>query len=112
MSTSSTPSFENDLAVATAKPRARRPSLWKVVVLNDDFTPMDFVVVMLIEVFSMERKRAERVMLDIHEKGRAIAGTYPKDVADLKVQVVEAAAKVFNHPLLLELEKVEGSDEG
>ena len=72
---------------------------------------MDFVVVVLMDVFGLERKKAIQVMMEVHVRGRAVAGVYPKDVANLKLKMVENLCQAFQHPLLLELEKVEGPEE-
>lgn len=102
---------ESDLAVAPAKPAVRRPSLWQVVVLNDDFTPMDFVTMVLMEVFNMSSAKAERVMLEIHHQGRSVAGVYSHEVAKAKSKIVEHVASANGFPLLTVLERVPGPDE-
>lgn len=103
---------DSDLAilVAPAEPIARRPSMWQVVLLNDDFTAMEFVVVVLIEIFGMSRKKAEALMMDIHNNGRGIAGIYSHEVAQMKHREVESASEAFGQPLKAVLEKAPGAD--
>lgn len=108
MSNHSLPGQDSDdsLAVAPAKPEYRRPSLWQVVMLNDDFTPMDFVIMVLVEVYDLDVAKAVAYMLEVHEKGRSIVGTYPKEIADLKVSDTHALAEQYGHPLKVVLERV------
>ena len=102
---------DGDLMVAPAKPALRRPSLWQVVLHNDDFTPMDFVVIVLMEIFEMPRKKAEAVMMDIHHKGKGIAGVYSHEIAQTKHLWLQQVAQSEGHPLLSVLERVPGPDE-
>lgn len=75
------------------------PSLYKVILLNDDYTPMDFVIQVLMEIFSKGHEEAHQLCMDVHEKGRGIAGTYSKEVAEQKVYECNAVAKNYKHPL-------------
>lgn len=75
------------------------PPMWQVVLLNDDFTPMDFVVMVLQTFFGLENESATRVMLKVHTEGRGICGVYPKDVAATKVSDVTRCARQHQHPL-------------
>ncbi|GHU36763.1 ATP-dependent Clp protease adapter protein ClpS [Betaproteobacteria bacterium] len=75
------------------------PPLYTVVLLNDDFTPMDFVVHVLQKFFSMSREQATQIMLKVHLEGRGVCGTYPRDVADTKVKQVSNFARENQHPL-------------
>lgn len=102
---------DSDVMVAPAKPELRRPSLWQIVLINDDFTPMDFVVIVLREIFDMPRRKAEMVMLDIHNKGRGVAGVYSHEVAKSKLSLLERVSQAEGHPLLAVLERVPGSDQ-
>ncbi len=95
----------SDIAVETAKPQLKSPSFYQVVVLNDDYTPMDFVVEVLEQFFAMTIEQATQVMLDIHHKGQAVAGVYPKDIAETKAQQVSEFARANEHPLLCRVEK-------
>ena len=96
---------EGDVALQTAKPQLKEPSFFQVILLNDDYTPMDFVVEVLEQFFSMSIEQATQVMLAIHHQGQAIAGTYPKDIAETKAQQVIDFARTNEHPLLCRVEK-------
>lgn len=93
------------LAVQTAKPQLKQPSMYQVLLLNDDYTPMDFVVEVLEDFFGMNREQATHVMLQIHHQGKAVAGIYPKDIAETKAHQVIEYAKVNEHPLMCQVEK-------
>ena len=80
------------------------PKLYQVVMLNDDFTPMEFVVLVLQEYFLHDLETATQIMLKIHHEGRGICGVYSKDIAATKVELVQAAAKRAGHPLQCTLE--------
>lgn len=94
-----------DLAVEEARPRVKKPPLFRVVLLNDDYTPMDFVVDVLESIFGMQRMRATQVMLEIHMKGKGICGVYNFEVAETKVAQVMGIAKQHQHPLLCTMEE-------
>jgi ATP-dependent Clp protease adaptor protein ClpS len=94
------------LAVAPAKPKLQQPPQFKVVMLNDDFTPMEFVVQVLQQFFSHSREKAVQIMLVVHQKGRATAGIYPAEIAETKTAQANAYARKNQHPLLTVLEKV------
>jgi ATP-dependent Clp protease adaptor protein ClpS len=85
--------------------RAKPPSLFNVVLLNDDFTPMEFVVQVLQKFFGLEREAATRVMLKVHTEGRGICGVYPRDVAATKVERVSTYARQHQHPLQCVMEE-------
>lgn len=95
---------QSDLAV---KPRARtqRPPLYKVLMLNDDFTPMEFVVHVLERLFSMTRAQAVEIMLTVHKKGVAVVGVFSHEVAETKVAQVMELARRQQHPLQCTMEK-------
>lgn len=82
------------------------PKLYQVVMLNDDFTPMEFVVSVLEKFFCMERSKATTVMLDVHTKGSAVCGLYTKEVAETKISQVSDYAKVQEYPLNCCMESV------
>ena len=84
--------------------RVEPPRLYQVVMLNDDFTPMEFVVVVLQEFFQRDLETATQIMLQIHTEGRGVCGVYTKDVAATKVELVLAAARRAGHPLQCILE--------
>ena len=94
-----------DLAVEEALPKLKRPSLYRVVLINDDFTPMEFVVEILESVFAMERNRATRVMLEVHTKGKGICGVFTYEIAETKVAQVMGVAQQQQHPLLCTMEE-------
>jgi ATP-dependent Clp protease adaptor protein ClpS len=81
------------------------PPLFKVLLLNDDFTPMDFVIVILQKFFGMDRERATRVMLQVHKEGMGVCGVFPKDVAATKVEQVVSFARQHQHPLACVMEE-------
>ncbi len=98
------PDFDDDIAVQEAQPRLKQPPLYKVVLLNDDYTPMEFVVHVLEKFFNMQRELAVHVMLDIHTKGKGICGTYSRDIAETKVTQVNEYSRENEHPLLCTME--------
>ena len=109
------PSREGDeggLAVAPAKPKLKRPPLYRVVLLNDDYTPMEFVVEVLEHFFSMNREKATQVMLAVHTQGKGVCGIYPRDIAETKAEQVNQAARDNGHPLLCEVEPSQDESEG
>src|SRR6476661_2110756 len=87
------------------KVRTKPPPLFKVLLLNDDYTPMDFVVVVLQTVFAMTRERATQVMLQVHREGMGVCGTYTKEVATAKVEQVIDIARKHQHPLQCTMEE-------
>ncbi len=94
-----------DLEVAEARPELMEPPLYRVVLLNDDYTPMDFVVNILESIFGMERTRATQVMLEVHTKGKGVCGVYNFEIAETKVAQVMGIAKQHQHPLLCTMEE-------
>ncbi|MFT4769447.1 MAG: ATP-dependent Clp protease adaptor protein ClpS [Glaciecola sp.] len=95
------------LALQDAKPKLKRPSLYKVVLLNDDYTPMEFVVEVLEVFFKMNREQATQVMLAVHTQGKGVCGIYTKDIAETKSAQVNQYARDHQHPLLCEIEASE-----
>jgi len=97
---------EGDGAVVAEKQEAKTapPPMFQVVMLNDDFTPMEFVVMVLQEYFSRDLETSTQIMLKIHHEGRGVCGVYTKDVAATKVELVLAAARRAGHPLQCILE--------
>lgn len=92
------------LAVETAKPKLKPPPLYRVILLNDDYTPMDFVVEVLERFFGMNREQATRVMLAVHTQGKGVCGIFTKDVAETKAAQVNQYSRKNQHPLLCEIE--------
>ena len=84
--------------------KVKPPQMYQVVMLNDDYTPMEFVVVVIQEFFGKDRETATQIMLKIHHEGRAVCGVYTRDVAATKVELVLAAARRAGHPLQCILE--------
>ena len=91
----------------TRRAGTRRPPLYRVLLLNDDFTPMEFVVVVLQKYFSMGRERATQIMLQVHREGMGICGVFTKDVASTKVEQVVSYARQHQHPLACVMEENE-----
>ena len=79
--------------------------MYKVLLLNDDYTPMDFVVSVLQRFFSKDREQATRIMLKVHNEGRGLCGIYPRDIAATKVEQVAAYAREHQHPLVCVMEE-------
>ncbi|MDT8406506.1 MAG: ATP-dependent Clp protease adapter ClpS [Methylococcales bacterium] len=98
---------EHDVAVQEPEQALQQPPLYHVLLLNDDFTPMDFVVRVLIDFFYMDETKATHVMLQVHTQGMAICGTYPKDVAETKVALVNEFAREHHHPLLCTMDEAD-----
>lgn len=98
--------WDGDVAFQEEEAKLAPPPLYQVVMLNDDYTPMEFVVEVLEKFFSMDREKATRTMLVVHTKGKAACGTFTKDVAETKVAQVIHYARENQHPLLCELEQV------
>jgi ATP-dependent Clp protease adaptor protein ClpS len=97
---------QDQLGVATkTKTKPKKPSLFKVLLLNDDYTPMEFVVMVLKRYFNMDLEAATRVMLHVHQKGIGVCGIFPYEVAETKVNQVMDFAKKHQHPLQCTLEK-------
>lgn len=97
--------FDEGVALQEAKPKLKRPPLYKVFLLNDDYTPMDFVVHILEAFFSMDRENATRIMLEVHTRGKGICGIYTHEIAETKVSLVNSYSRENQHPLLCEMEK-------
>ncbi|WP_366946439.1 ATP-dependent Clp protease adapter ClpS [Nevskia sp.] len=94
------------LIVDEAKPRLQQPPMYKVVMINDDFTPMEFVVQVLQTFFHHTREQAVQIMLQVHQAGRGTAGIFPAEIAETKVAQVNSFARKNHHPLLTVMEKV------
>ena len=96
---------DRDQAVEEARPRLKKPPLYRVVLLNDDYTPMDFVVQILQKVFGMDRSTATRIMLQVHTRGKGVCGVYTYEIAETKVAQVTGLAQQHQHPLLCTMEE-------
>lgn len=96
---------DRGLAVEEVRPDVARPPLYQVLLLNDDYTPMEFVVVVLESFFGMNRERATQVMLHVHTRGRGVCGVFTREVAETKVTQVNEFSRTHQHPLLCTMEK-------
>ncbi len=96
---------QRGLAVEEARPEVARPPLYQVVILNDDFTPMEFVVAVLETFFGMNRELATQIMLHVHTRGKGVCGVFTREVAETKVTQVNEFSRSHQHPLLCTLEK-------
>jgi len=99
------PGHHGDLMVAEPKTQTKRPPMFKVLLLNDDYTPMDFVVSVLEQIFHRPHQEALELMLQIHNKGAATAGIYTRDVAETKADQVIEYARMNDYPLQCTLEQ-------
>jgi len=95
----------DSVALAPERQRIKPPPLYKVMLLNDDYTPMDFVVVVLEKFFRMNREQATLVMLKVHRQGRGVCGVFPRDLAVTKVEQVGGFARQHQHPLACVMEE-------
>jgi len=85
--------------------RAQPPRMFKVLLLNDDYTPMEFVIAVLKRFFAMDQEQATRIMLKVHNEGRGVCGVFPRDIAATKVEQVSAFARQHQHPLACVMEE-------
>lgn len=106
----SLPDDGGGVAVQEEKPKLKRPPLYKVVLLNDDYTPMEFVVDVLQRFFSMGKESATRVMLTVHTEGKGVCGIFSRDIAETKAAQVKQYSKENEHPLMCEIEASDDSD--
>lgn len=100
--------YEDDdggLSLEEAKPKLKRPPMYKVILLNDDYTPMEFVVHVLEYFFNMDREKATQIMLHVHTRGMGVCGVFTRDVAETKVQQVNDHARENQHPLMCDMEE-------
>src|SRR3977135_2786951 len=93
------------LVVEEAAPKLKRPPLYQVVLVNDDYTPMEFVVDILQRFFAMDRTKATRVMLEVHTKGKGVCGVFTYEIAETKAPQVIAYARQHQHPLMATIEE-------
>lgn len=96
---------QNQSLLEPERTRLEPPRLYKVLLLNDDYTPMDFVILVLQRFFSMDQERATQIMLKVHQEGRGLCGIYPRDIAATKVEQVCAFALQHQHPLACVMEE-------
>jgi ATP-dependent Clp protease adaptor protein ClpS len=105
MSTDQDPQNEDGLVLQEGRPKLKRPPLYKVLLLNDDYTPMEFVVHVLEHFFQMNREKATQVMLHVHTRGMGVCGVFTKDIAETKVAQVNDFSRENQHPLLCTMEQ-------
>ncbi|NRA42021.1 MAG: ATP-dependent Clp protease adapter ClpS [Pseudomonadales bacterium] len=101
------PSRDHDLTVLAERPQLKQPEKYQVVLMNDDYTPMEFVVEVLEMFFYMNREKATQIMLAVHTQGKGVCGIYPKDIAETKSAQVNEFSRTHQHPLLCEVEAIE-----
>ena len=105
------PGRDTGVLEAPVEPKIKKPPLYKVVLLNDDYSPMEFVVEVLQTFFGMNREKATQVMLAVHTQGKATCGIFPRDIAETKSAQVNQYAQENQHPLISEIEAVEDDDD-
>ncbi len=98
--------IDEQIAVKESLPKLDKPRLYQVILLNDDYTPMDFVIIVLQRFFSMSVEQANQVMLQVHTEGRGLCGTYTRDVAETKMLQTNDYARGHQHPLLCTIQPV------
>jgi ATP-dependent Clp protease adaptor protein ClpS len=101
------PGRDDGVSVAPEKPALKRPARFQVVLLNDDYTPMDFVVDVLMQFFAMNEEKATQVMLLVHTQGKAVCGVYTRDIAETKAAQVNQYSSECDQPLLCEIERAD-----
>ena len=97
--------FDRGLAVQEERPEVKKPPLYKVFLINDDYTPMGFVEYILQKFFGMSDETATRVMLSVHTQGRGVCGVFTKDIAETKVAQVTEFSRHHQHPLMCTMEE-------
>jgi ATP-dependent Clp protease adaptor protein ClpS len=100
------PAGEGSTATRENPAKTRPPAMWQVLMYNDDYTPMEFVVDILTRVFGHSHERATQIMLKVHTEGRGVCGIYSRDVAAMKVEQVMDHAREFEHPLRCGMEEI------
>ena len=98
--------YDDDLGVITKeKPKIKKPNMYAVVLINDDYTPMEFVIYVLQTIFKKNYDEAKKVMLLVHNEGKGICGVYPLDIAETKANQVVEFSRINQHPLECKVEK-------
>ncbi|MCO6413303.1 MAG: ATP-dependent Clp protease adapter ClpS [Thiogranum sp.] len=98
-------SGDQGLSVLESRPKLKRPRMYKVVLHNDDYTPMEFVVLLLEQIFGMSREKATQVMLHVHTRGKGVCGVFTREIAETKVAQVNEYSRQNQHPLLCAMEE-------
>jgi len=96
---------DHGVVVAPSRPEIARPPLYSVLLLNDDYTPMDFVIDVLMRFFPLNLENATQIMLHVHTRGRGVCGQYTREIAESKVAQVNEYSRMHQHPLLCTMEK-------
>jgi len=96
--------YDDSILLEAVKSKVEPPKRYQVVLLNDDYTPMDFVVEVLQRFFGLDEERAAAIMLAVHHDGKGICGVFSREIAEMKVQQVNEFARINNHPLMCQLE--------
>ncbi len=99
------PGAGNGALAERAKPKLKQPPLYKVLLLNDDYTPMEFVVFLLMRFFNQTQEKAEQIMLHIHTRGLGVCGVFPREIAETKVRQTLELARKNEHPLQCTMER-------
>ena len=97
--------YDSGLTVEEDKPKLQPPKQYKVIVNNDDYTPMEFVVQVLMMFFAMDNAKATRVMMSVHTKGKGVCGTFSHEIAETKVDQVNEYSRINQHPLMCTMEE-------
>ena len=96
---------DHGLATLEKKPKLQKPPMFKVVLLNDDYTPMGFVIEILQRFFSLDSERATQIMMHVHTRGKGVCGVFSRDIAETKVMQVNSFSKESQHPLMCTMEE-------
>lgn len=99
--------YDDGLALKEAEPKLKRPPMYKVILINDDYTPMEFVVHILETFFIMDRETATRIMLEVHTRGRGVCGIFTYEIAETKVSQVNHYSREHEHPLMCTMDKAD-----
>jgi ATP-dependent Clp protease adaptor protein ClpS len=97
--------YQDSGQIEVQRAKTAPPKMYKVMLLNDDYTPMEFVIVVLQRFFGLDTEQATRIMLKVHNEGRGVCGVYPRDIAATKVEQVGAFARQHQHPLACVMEE-------
>lgn len=98
---------DSGVSVETTRPQLKRPQLYSVIMMNDDYTPMEFVIDVLQRFFDKSQEQATQIMLAVHTKGSAVCSVYTKDIAETKAAIVNQYSRDCEHPLLCEIAPVD-----
>ena len=98
------PDNDDELVVESSTPQVAQPKMYKVILINDDYTPMDFVVEVLKKFFGMQSLQATNIMMQIHSQGQAVCGVFTRDIAESKVQLVNDYSRLSQQPLICTLD--------